>query len=116
MFICLFVYLFICLFVYLCICSFIYLFVCLFIDLLINYSTGEENTHDVEHRVQEVHLTSTKQLEDHLRGTSTSAVLHEDAEEVRKYMKMEHDLQASADKIAALSKQLSTLQGQFRLF
>lgn len=72
---------------------------------------GEENTHDVEHRVQEVHLTSTKQLEDHLRGTSTSAVLHEDAEEVRKYVKMEHDLQASAEKITSLSNQLSALNG-----
>jgi hypothetical protein len=72
---------------------------------------GEENSHDIEHRVQEVHLTSTPQLEARLRSTSTSAVQHEDQEEARKYIKMEHDLQASVAAIADLNKQITVLRG-----
>lgn len=60
----------------------------------------------------EVHLTSTDQLEARLRATSTSALPHEDQAEQRKYLQLEHDLQASEDQIAELNKQIAALKGK----
>lgn len=59
----------------------------------------------------EVHLTSTAQLEARLRSTSTSAVQHEDEAQKRKYLQLEHDLQASTDALAELNKQMAALEG-----
>lgn len=75
-------------------------------------SSGEENSHDIEQRVAEVHLTSTDQLEARLRSTSTSAVPHEDQAEQHQYLQMEHDLRASEEAIAELNKQIAALKGK----
>lgn len=70
---------------------------------------GEENSHEVEHHVQTVHLTSTVQLEQRLRSGASSANLEEDEEKMRKYAKLEQDLLASATTIEELTTKVAQL-------
>ena len=73
---------------------------------------GEENSHDVEHRVAAVHMMSTEQLEARLRSTSTSAAHVVEAEPVQKHLRLEEDLHNSATTIEDLNKQISQLKLQ----
>jgi hypothetical protein len=74
-------------------------------------NAGEENSHDIEHRVSEVHLTPTAQLEAALHSTSTSAVPHQEDAEKRKYVQLEHQLRVSEEAVAELNKQIAALKG-----
>lgn len=71
---------------------------------------GEENSHEIEHHVQTVHMTTTSQLEEKLRIASNSANIEEDEEKMRKYAKLELDLLASANAIKELNARVAQLQ------